>query len=193
LLHATALFAFEEGERMSSDSSVHVLGVVLRGQEAAAIRALGPLVGIARTEHAHLRLAYFHPMPRPRVNGDDRVVIDQDMEMGRIVDRIGGLLHWATRRFDDAAIETVVRFGAPRREVAIEIDEFRPQMVASFTPRDASLAERWRAWMLRRTIAPATAARLLVFETPALDDRHLGGYRAPTLGRARPSPKSRGA
>ena len=161
---------------MSSDRSGRVLGVVLRGQEAAALRALGPLVGIARSEHAHLRLAYFHPMPRPRVNGDDRVVIDQDREMGRIVDRIDGLLHWATRRFDDAAIETVVRFGAPRREVAIEVEEFRPQLVASFTPRHAALSDRVRAWALRRTIARAAPARLLVFETPALDERYIRGF-----------------
>jgi hypothetical protein len=176
---------------MSGNSSVRVLGVVLRGQEAAAIRGLGPLVGIARTERAHLRLAYFHPMPRARVNDEDRVVVDQDVEMTRIMERIGGLLGWAARRFDGPTIDTVVRFGVPRREVATEVDAFQPHIVASFVPRDGALADRLEAWSLRRTISRATPARLLVFHTPPLDDRYLDGYRSPTRARVGASCASR--
>ena len=158
---------------MPSDVRGHVLGVVLQGQEAAAIRALGALAAVARAEQADVRLAYVHPFPRPRVNREDRVVVDQDQEMARITERIGGLLDWASRRFDDVVIETVVRFGAPRQEVAIEVEAFHPNLVASFAPRHGALGDRFRAWALRRSIARVTSARLLVFEAPALDDRYL--------------------
>ncbi len=178
---------------MSRAVSGRVLGVVLRGQEAAAIRALGALVGIARAEQARLRLAYFHPLPRPRVNREDRVVVDQDQEMARITDSIGGLLQWASRRFDDVAIDTVVRFGVPRREAAIEADAFQPQLVACFASRHGSPRERLAAWALRRSLTRAAPARLLVFDTPALDDRYLRGYRPATIRRASEAPMSRGA
>ena len=162
---------------MSHDVCGRVLGVVLRGQEAAAIRALGALVGIARADRAWMRLAYVHPLPRPRVNREDRVVVDQDLEMARITDRIGGLLSWAARRFDDIAIDTVVRFGVPRREVAIETEAFQPQLVACFASSRGSLLDRFRAWTLRRSIVRVAPARVVVFETPTLDDRYLRGYR----------------
>jgi len=86
--------------------------------------------------------------------------------MTRITDTIVATLEWAARRFDDVGIETVVRFGSPRREIVTEIEVVEPGFVACFTAQGGSPLERLRVWALRRQLARASA-RVLVVETPA--------------------------
>jgi hypothetical protein len=150
--------------------NTRMLVVVFAGQEAAAIRGLPTLLATARADRRQVRLAYFHPLPAPRVDRYDRVVADSDREMTRIADTMTGALAPAVRQLSLDPVEIVVRFGAPGREVVRETDVFTPDLVAFFTPPLAALVARLRAWSLRRRVAHRQA-RLLLVDTPR--GRHL--------------------
>jgi hypothetical protein len=148
--------------------NTRMLVVVFAGQEAAAIQGLPALLATARAERRQVRLAYFHSLPKPRVDCYDRVVADSDREMARITETTTGVLTAALRQLSLDPVEIVVRFGAPGREVVRETDVFTPDLVAFFTPPLAAPVGRLRAWSLRRRVAHRQA-RLLLVETP----RHL--------------------
>jgi hypothetical protein len=145
--------------------NTRMLVVVFAGQEAAAIQGLPALLATARAERRQVRLAYFHPLPKPRVDCYDRVVADADREMARITETTTGLLTTAIRQLSVDPVEIVARFGAPGREVVRETDVFTPDLVAFFTPPLAAPVARLRAWALRRRVAQRQA-RLLLVETP---------------------------
>ena len=147
-----------------------MLVVVFAGQEAAAIQGLPTLLATARAERQRVRLAYFHALPTPRVDGYDRMVADADREMTRITDTTTAVFTAAIRQLSPDPVDIVVRFGAPGREVVRETDVFTPDLVAFFTPPLAAPVARLRAWSLRRRVAHRQA-RLLLVETPR--GRHL--------------------
>lgn len=130
-----------------------MLVVVFAGQEAAAIQGLPALLATARADHRQVRLAYFHPLPAPRVDRYDRIVADSDREMSRITGTATGVLTAALRRSSLDPVDIVVRFGTPGREVVRETDVFTPDLVAFFTPPLAAPVARLRAWTLRRRVA----------------------------------------
>jgi hypothetical protein len=143
-----------------------MLVVVFAGQEAAAIRGLPALLATARADHRQVRLAYFHPLPAPRVDRYDRVVADSDREMTRITETATGSLTATLRQLNLDPVDIVVRFGTPGREVVRETDVFTPDLVAFFTPPLAALLSRLRAWTLRRRVAQRQARLLLVQALP---------------------------
>ena len=61
-----------------------ILAVVLDGHEAAMVAGMPTLVALARAREATVRVAYFRPIPDPRVDRYDCVVADSDREMTRI-------------------------------------------------------------------------------------------------------------
>ena len=141
--------------------SARLLAVITPGEEATALASLTGLVTIARAAQADVRLAYFRELPPPRVDRHDHLVADRDAEMARIASTAAQALGGATRAFDDVAMETVVRFGRPRREVALEAEAYQPRIIVLFSAaRD--LLSRLRGWALRRRLARQRGARVLV-------------------------------
>lgn len=143
--------------------SARLLAVSTPGDEAAALASIAGLVTIARAAEAEVRLAYFRDLPAPRVDRHDRMVADTDAEMARIASVATRALGSAARVFDDVKMETVVRFGKPRREVPIEAEVYAPQIVVLFAAA-AGLLSRLRAWALRRRLARRPSSRMLVLE-----------------------------
>ena len=140
-----------------------VLAVVFPGEEGAALDGLRTLVGVARAERARIRVACFRPLPPPRVDRRARVVADRDREMERITVTIIEAFETITRLVHDVPIETVVRFGAPLREVALETEAFAPDLVTFFVSPASS---RLRSWLMRRRLTKQAGVRALVVETP---------------------------
>lgn len=143
--------------------SARLLAIITPGDEAAALASLAGLVTVARAAEAEVRLAYFRDLPPPRVDRHDRMVADTDAEMTRIASVARRALGSAARVFDDVKMETVVRFGKPRREVPIEAEVYAPQIVVLFAAA-AGLLSRLRGWALRRRLARRPSSRMLVLE-----------------------------
>ena len=143
--------------------SARLLAVITPGEEATALSSLTGLVMIARAAQAEVRLAYFRDLPPARVDRHDRLVADTDAEMARIAAAATQTLGSAARVFDDVAVETVVRFGRPRREVALEAEAYQPRIIVLFSAaRD--LLTRLRGWALRRRLARQPETRILVLQ-----------------------------
>jgi len=159
--------------------SARLLAIITPGDEAAALGSLAGLVTIARAAEVEVRLAYFRDLPPPRVDRHDRMVADTDAEMTRIASMATRALGSAARVFDDVKMETVVRFGKPRREVPIEAEVYAPQILVLFAAA-AGLLSRLRAWALRRRLARRPSSRMLVLE-PA---RHRSKRSTATPGRS---------
>ena len=154
-----------------------ILAVVLDGHEAAMVAGMPTLVALARAREATVRVAYFRPIPDPRVDRYDRVVADSDREMTRIGRGFIDTLRWAAQRFDGVVMHAVVRFGAPRREVDTEVEVFRPSIIALFAPRAGGPLARLRAWVIRRRVTRSASTRVLVLETPPRSETARDGRR----------------
>jgi len=150
--------------------STRMLVVVFSGQEGAVVEGLPALLATARADRRQVRLAYFQPIPPPRRDRHDRIVVDTDREMARVSERATGALTAALRELGLDPVDIVVRFGSPSLEVLRETDVFTPDLVAFFSPPARALATRLRVWALRRRVA-RRQARLLVVETPGLGRR----------------------
>ncbi len=142
-----------------------MLAVITPGDEAAALAGFAGLMSIARAAGAEVRVAYVHGLPEPRVDRHDRIVANTDTEMARIESTATSTLGTAARVFDDVQVETVVRFGAPRREAALEAEVYAPQIVVVFSAV-AGVLSRFRSWALRRRLARQPDTRLLLLEAP---------------------------
>jgi len=128
---------------------------------------------IARKSGGVVRLAYLAPMPAPRVDHLDRVVADADREMARITSVAQEHLGALAAALEGVLVETVVRFGRPGRELAIEASAFEADLIALAAPAGPRLRTRIRAWQLRR-VAEGLEIPLIVFPLPASG----GGARA---------------
>ncbi len=143
-----------------------VLAVVLAGDEVAALDGMATVVAAARTVGGRVRVASFRPLPPARVNRHGWIVADCDREMDRITRTTVEAFAEATRAIRDVAVETVVRFGAPARELRLEIDGFTPDLVAFFESATAPARHRFRAWMIRRQLGRLHGIRVVVVKTP---------------------------
>jgi hypothetical protein len=146
--------------------NARLLAVITPGDEATALSSMAGLVTIARASEAEVRLAYVRDLPPPRVDRHDRPVADTDAEMARIERGATQALDASARVFDDVKVETVVRFGRPAREAALEAEVYAPQIVVVFAAA-RGLVARLRSWALRRRLARRPQARLLVLSAPA--------------------------
>jgi hypothetical protein len=153
--------------------SARMLAVITPGDEAAALSSLAGLATIARAAQAEVRLAYVRDLPPPRLDRHDRPIADTDAEMARISGVVSQALGSAARVFDDVAVETVVRFGKPRREAAVEADVYAPQIVVVFAAARTLLAP-FRSWALRRGLARRPGSKLLVLEASRKVEEHHG-------------------
>lgn len=151
--------------------SARLLAIVLEGQEAAALAALPTLAAVTRAETACVRLAYVRSFPHPRLDRSGRIAVDVDREMARITDTTIETFRAAVRRFDDIAMDVVVRFGRARQEATIEAEVFAPTSIGLFAAREAGMRARWATWSLRRRIARHARVRVVVLETDRLHAR----------------------
>jgi len=170
--------------------NARLLAVITPGEEAAALASMTGLATIARAAEAEVRLAYFRPLPAPRVDRHDRPVASVDAEMSRIEGTATQALGAATRMFDDLRVETVVRFGTPRREVSREADAYAPQIVVIFAAARGLLA-RLRGWALRRRLARRAEARVLVLAPTPRPGDGAASARQPALRPPAPLPARR--
>jgi hypothetical protein len=169
-----------------------MLAVITPGDEAAALAGFAGLMSIARAAGAEVRVAYVHGLPGPRVDRHDRIVADTDTEMARIEATVTRTLGTAARVFDDVQVETVVRFGRPRREAALEAEVYAPQIVVVFSAV-AGMLNRLRSWALRCRLARQPDARLLLLKAPRTAAKTpittprtaTPGAERPSVGRAR--------
>lgn len=146
--------------------SARLLAIITPGEEAAALASLAGLVTLARAADADVRLAYVRDLPAPRIDRrHDRVVADIDHEMARIAAETTQTFDAAARVYDDVKIETVVRFGASRREIAVETEVYAPQVVVLFTA--AGLLARLRGWALHRWLVRRPGSRVLLLTPPS--------------------------
>jgi hypothetical protein len=143
-----------------------VLGVVLEGQEAAALAGLPVLLATARAQGARLRLVGLRTLPAPRRDRHDRVVADTDQEMARIAREFALTFDAVSRREADVLLEPVVRFGAPARELRVEAELFAPDRVAFFDSPASPLATRLRSWLLRHRRPGWATLPLVVIQSP---------------------------
>ena len=141
--------------------NARLLVLVFAGQEAATLAAMPALVAVGRAELASIRVACVRALPAPRVNRCGQIVADTDHEMARITRRLEDTFASARRRFDDVAIEVVVRFGASRHEALVETEAFEPTLIALLAARGLARLSTWR---LRRRLARHPDAQLLVLE-----------------------------
>ena len=141
--------------------NARLLAVITPGDEATALASIAGLATIARAAEAEVRLAYFRPLPPPRVDRHDRPIADTDAEMTRIAGVATRVLGAASRVFPDVPVETAVRFGTPRREVAVEAEAYVPQIVVVFAAARGVIT-RFRTWALRRRLGRRSGLRLLV-------------------------------
>jgi hypothetical protein len=151
--------------------SIRVLVVITEGQERAVVASLPAIALVARAERSRVRLAYFRDLPGPRVDASDRVVVPAALAMERVEAAAVDALATAARAFDDVVMEPVVRFGTPRREVALEADALGSNLVVFIAPRGARPLARLRAWALRRRVARRGDLRVLVLQSPAPEVR----------------------
>jgi hypothetical protein len=94
------------------------------------------------------------------------VVSDRDREMERITRAMIEAFGRVTQAIGDVPIETVVRFGAPGRELSLEIEAFDPGLVVFFLSRASRLSTRLGTWAMRRRVGRRAGIRVLIVETP---------------------------
>jgi len=78
------------------------------------------------TADADVRLACVPALPPPRADALDHVVADTDAEMACSTASVAQTFDAAARRHGDVKVETVVRFGSPAREAAVEAEVYAP-------------------------------------------------------------------
>jgi len=135
---------------------------LVEGDEASGLTQLTRLIALARIQDAAVRVAYFHTIPRDRVDRYDRIVADRFREMLRIEETMRETVTCLLRASGGRPVEFVVRFGPPIVEIEREAEAFDADAVA-LAPGDA-LRARWRAWRVRRRLAAYPRVRLLVVE-----------------------------
>lgn len=105
---------------------------------------------------ATLRLLHVAPVPHNLVSESGRVVMYADQEMGRLDAQWRGYLAGVAATMHDAALECVVRFGDPAREIVAEAEAWGAELIAMTTTRP-----RWRG--VRRLVrAVSRKARIPV-------------------------------
>jgi nucleotide-binding universal stress UspA family protein len=101
---------------------------------------------------ATLRLLHVAPVPRNLVSETGRVVMYSDQEMGRLDAQWMGYLAGVATTLHDSAVEGVVRFGDPAREIVAEAEAWGADLIAMTTTRPRRFG--WREF---RRIAEAVS------------------------------------
>ena len=139
--------------------------VPLDGDEGS--EAILPVVAaVARDSGATVRLLRVYPVPERREGPHGRTIEYVDQAMSRLTGEARDEFARDEARLAGVPVETVVRFGEPADEIALEAEAFGADAI--------TLAAPPRGW-LRAVTAPGVAARVtraasiptLVLRTPA--------------------------
>ena len=133
--------------------------VPLDGRESA--EAVVPVVAsLARDAGAAVRLLRIFPEPSEVKTPEGWIVATIDQEMARLQSHALADFAPAETQLGDLPVETVVRYGDPVEEIALEAEAFGADLIA------LTSARRGR---LRAALAPGVADRLKTrTETPTL-------------------------
>jgi nucleotide-binding universal stress UspA family protein len=124
--------------------------VPLDGDERS--EAIVPVVAaVARDSGATVRLLRVYPIPERREGPHGRTVEYVDQAMSRLTAEAHDELARDEARLAGVPVDTVVRFGEPAEEIALEAEAFGADVIA--------LAEPARG-RLRRLVTPGVADRL---------------------------------
>jgi nucleotide-binding universal stress UspA family protein len=116
--------------------------VPLDGSESAEVAA-ALAADLARGSGGGVRLLQVYPVPEHRVTDTGRVVAYADQEMERLSAEGRDYLESVEARLAPVSTETVVRFGAPAREILVEAEAFDADMIVVTASR--------RSWLERLT------------------------------------------
>jgi nucleotide-binding universal stress UspA family protein len=92
---------------------------------------------------ATVRLLHVAPYPENLVDLDDRVVAYADQEAARLEAEILDELRTVELRFGWMPVDSVVRFGDPRREILAEAEAFDADLIAMVMRSRRSLTDRF--------------------------------------------------
>lgn len=142
--------------------------VPLDGRETA--EAIVPVVAaLARDAGATVRLLRIFPEPSEVMTPQGWMVASIDQEMARLEGRALADFAPAETELAGLPVETVVRYGDPVKEIALEAEAFGADLIALASGRRGRL---------RAALAPGVADRLQTrTETPTLV-LHTGSVRA---------------
>jgi len=105
-------------------------------QDMAAILSL--VGGIARASGGAVRLLAVHPIPKPRRDRCDRIVVSTDRQIEHLQSRTHDQLRALARAtLDGVAVETAVVFGDRDIEIDVEAECFRADVVVMTAGRPA--------------------------------------------------------
>lgn len=114
--------------------------------------AIVPLVtALARDSGATVRLLRVFPVPERVVGTHGRTVAYTDQEMQRLTHEGLETLRRIEAGMAGVPVETVVRFGEPAAEIALEAEAFDADLIALGADREG---------YLRSVVAPGVAARV---------------------------------
>lgn len=103
-------------------------------ERATVAEALLDLVGdVARSSGAHVRLLHVWPVPDTVLDEQDRVVAYADQEMARLEAEALDDLRRFEARLAGLAVDAVVRFGDPVREILREAKAFGADLIVLST------------------------------------------------------------
>jgi nucleotide-binding universal stress UspA family protein len=124
--------------------------VPLDGDERS--EAIVPLVAaVARDSGATVRLLRVYPVPERREGPHGRTVEYVDQAMSRLMAEGRDDLAREEARLAGVPVDTVVRFGEPAEEIALEAEAFGANVIALTEPVRSGL---------RRLVAPGVADRV---------------------------------
>lgn len=123
--------------------------------------AIVPVVAaLARDAGSTVRLLRVFPIPERVVGAHGRTVAYVDQEMARLTAEGLADLHQLETELTGVPVETVVRFGEPVEEIALEAEAFEADLIALGSGRHGRL---------RSALAPGIAERVArVADVPTL-------------------------
>jgi len=136
---------------------------------APSSEAVLSLVGaIARSAGSTVRLLHVDPVPDNVEHENGRVIAYADQEMARLESEGHEYLDGLAASLPDVAVECVVRFGQPAREILVEAEAWDADLIAVTATRT-----RWFDRIRRRGVADRVFRRasvpVLVYRSGAVD------------------------
>ena len=110
------------------------------------------VAGLAHGAGSTVRLLRVFPVPEYVVGDYGRVISYVDQEMSRLTAQGLDELAQFESQLDGIPVETVVRFGEPVDEIALEAEAFNADLIALAADRPGRV---------RRALAPGVAARVI--------------------------------
>ena len=141
--------------------------------------AVLPVVAdIARSAGSTIRLLNVQSVPSPVVADFGRVVAYEDQEMARLRAQGEIYLEAAEASLHGMPVESVVRFGEPAEEIAVEADAWDADLVAMAAsgPRPGRLG-RLRGRRVADEVLQRTTVPVLVYRVPTPGRRFRGSAR----------------